>query len=200
MENKIYKNVALGQNGTIQVPCVIGYPPREKIDGELSVVIGDNHCIRSFTTIYAGVTIGDGLETGHHVLIREDNVIGDNVSIGTNSMIEIRNRIGNNVRIHGGCFLEDVTIEDDVFVGPCVVFTDDKYPPDSDYLKKAGGPIIRRGARIGAHVTILPGVDIGEGSLIGAGSVVTKNVPSGMLAYGNPAKVVKDIGNPSVIN
>ena len=88
-------------------------------------------------------------------------------------MLEFGNRIGDRVRIHSGCFLELVTIEDDVFVGPNVVFTDDPHPMNCPrYQECKGGAVVRRLARIGANSTILPGVEIGEGALVGAGSVV----------------------------
>ncbi|MDO8847899.1 MAG: acyltransferase [Coriobacteriia bacterium] len=126
--------------------------------------------------------------------MREDNVVGDDVSIGTTAVLEFGNRIGNNVRIHSGCFLEMVTIEDDVFIGPNTVFTDDPHPMGCPRYKECvGGPIVRRFARIGANCTILPGVEIGENALVGAGSVVVHDVPAGAVVVGNPARVVKRV-------
>ena len=111
-------------------------------------------------------------------------------------MLEFGNRIGDRVRIHSGCFLEMVTIEDDVFVGPNVVFTDDPHPMDCPRYKECkGGAVVRRLARIGANATILPGVEIGEGALVGAGSVVVDDVPPGMVVVGNPARVVKAVND-----
>ena len=95
---KIYPNVSLGKNVLIDDYCVIGRPPRGRKPGELKLKIGNNAVIRSFTTIYAGTIIGDNFQTGHGVLIREDNIIDNNVSIGTNSVLEYGNRIGNNVK------------------------------------------------------------------------------------------------------
>jgi acetyltransferase-like isoleucine patch superfamily enzyme len=97
------------------------------------------------------------------------------------------------VRIHTGCFLELVTIEDEVFVGPHVVFTDDPHPQCPAYLQCVKGATVRRRARIGANSTILPGVEIGEDSLIGAGSVVrTRRIAPRSVWAGNPAVQVKD--------
>ncbi len=128
--------------------------------------------------------------------IREDNRLGDDVSVGTNSVLEFGNRIGNRVRIHTGCFLELVTLEDDVFVGPHVVFTDDPHPMGCPrFAECKGGAVVRRLARIGANSTILPGVVIGEGSLVGAGSVVVHDVPPGVVVVGNPARVVKKVAD-----
>jgi len=194
LETKIFKNVTLGDQVIIQNPSMIGVPPRGRKDGELETIIRANSIIRAFTTIYAGSTMGEGLQTGHGAMIREDNIIGNNVSIGTNAVLEFKNKIGNNVRIHSGCFMEDVEIGDYVFVGPNVVFTDDLHPMFCPtYLKCKGGAKVLDLARIGANSTILPGVVIGRNSLVGAGSVVTKDVPDYAVVVGNPAKVINDV-------
>lgn len=189
----IYPNVKLGKNVNIENFCVIGKPPRGKKPGELLTTIGDNALIRSFSIIYAGTYIGNNFQTGHGVLIREDNIISDNVSVGTNTVLEVGNRVGNNARIHSNCFLEMVTLEDGVFIGPNTVFTDDPHPPCPRFRECRGGAIVRKRAKIGAHATILPGVTIGERSLVGAGAVVTKSIPKESVVFGNPAKRVKKI-------
>jgi len=190
----VYENVRLGDGTDVQGPSVLGKPPRGATPGQLELVIGKDGIIRPFTTIYAGSTFGDSLQTGQGASIREENVVGDDVSIGTNAVLEFGNKIGNRVRIHSLCFLEMVTIEDDVFVGPNVVFTDDPHPMKCPrYLECLGGVTVKRLARIGANSTILPGVTIGENSLIGAGSVVTKDVPDNMVVAGSPAKIIKSI-------
>lgn len=187
-------NVSLGQGCDLQAPCIVGKAPRGAAEGELPLAIGGGAVVRPFTTIYAGSTFGARLQTGQGASIREDNLIGDDVSIGTNTVLEFGNRIGSRVRIHSGCFLELVTIEDDVFVGPNVVFTDDPHPMNCPrYAECKGGAVVRRLARIGAHSTILPGVEIGEGALVGAGSVVTRDVPAGAVVAGNPARVIRQV-------
>ena len=192
----IAPGVVVGPGADLQAPLVLGKPPRGAQEGELPLRIGARATIRPFTTIYAGSVFGDDLQTGQGVSIREDNVVGDAVSIGTNAVLEFGNRIGHRVRIHTGCFLELVTIEDDVFVGPNVVFTDDPHPMNCpSYRECKGGPTVRRLARIGANSTILPGVEIGAGALVGAGSVVVHDVPAGMVVAGNPARVIKAVAD-----
>lgn len=182
--------VVLGEGTVIEPPCVLGKLPRGERRPECETIIGDLGVVRPFSTIYGGVRIGDRFQSGQGVSIREDNVIGDDAIVGTNSVLEHGNRIGNRVRIHTGCFLELVTIEDDVFVGPRVVFADDPHPPCPRYEECVGGAVVRSGARIGANATILPGVVIGRGSLVGAGSVVTRDVPEGAVVVGNPASTL----------
>ena len=187
--------VVLGPGVDLQPPCVLGKAPRGVLPGELPLVIGRDAVIRPFTTIYAGSSFGDRLQTGQGTSVREDNVVGDDVSLGTNAVLEFGNRIGNRVRIHSGCFLEMVTIADDVFVGPNVVFTDDPHPMNCPHYKECrGGAVVQRLARIGANATVLPGVVIGENALVGAGSVVVADVPPGAVVTGNPARVIKQVG------
>jgi acetyltransferase-like isoleucine patch superfamily enzyme len=119
MENQIFGNVILGEGVEVHPPCIIGMPPRGKVDGELQTVIGDGAVIRPFTTIYGGTRIGKGFQSGRGVSIREDNIIGDDVSAGTHAVLG-GNRIGNGSRADTGCFLEDVKTGQHVFVGPFV--------------------------------------------------------------------------------
>lgn len=192
----IYKNVKIGFNPQISPFVILGKPPLGKSDGELELLIGDDAIIRSFTTIYAGNTIGHRFSTGQNVSIRENNHLGDNVSIGTSSVLEFENIIGDNSRIHSGCFLEMVNIGKNVFIGPNVVFTDDPHPMKCpNYKECKGGVIVEDLVKIGANSTILPGVRIGRNSLIGAGSVVVKDVPPDSVFAGNPAKFIKEIND-----
>lgn len=189
----IYKNVKLGKNVVLEKNIVVGKPPRGKKEGELPTLIGDNSVIREFTIIYAGSKLGKNCQTGHGALIREENEIGNKVSVGTNTTLEPGNKLGNNIRIHSGCFMENVRVEDNVFIGPGVVFADDPHPACPRFKECVGGARVRKNAVIGANSTILPGVEIGTNSLIGAGSVVTKDVPANSVVVGNPARVVKKI-------
>jgi acetyltransferase-like isoleucine patch superfamily enzyme len=188
---QIYPNVQLGPDVVLEPPCILGKPPRGREPGELALIVGPGAIIRPFTTIYAGTVIGRGFQTGQGTSIREDNVIGDDVSVGTNAVLECRNRIGSHVRIHSNCFLEWVTLADYVFIGPNVVFTDDPHPMKCPrFADCLGGATVQAYARIGANSTLLPGVLIGRHALVGAGSVVTRDVPDGAVVAGNPARVM----------
>jgi UDP-2-acetamido-3-amino-2,3-dideoxy-glucuronate N-acetyltransferase len=128
-----------------------------------------------------------------YVVILHDAVIGENCNICSHSFIENDVRIGNNVTVKCGVYLWDgITIEDSVQIGPNVTFTNDKYPRAKQPFDLQR-TMIKKGASIGAASVILGGVTIGEYALIGAGSVVTKDVPANELWVGNPAKFVRQI-------
>lgn len=127
-------------------------------------------------------------------VIFPDCHIGENCNICANVLIENDVVVGNNVTIKSGVQLWDgVTLEDNVFVGPNVTFTNDVFPRSGNKEYTMLRTLVRRGASIGANCTILPGVTIGEGAMIGAGSVVTKDIPSGEIWIGNPARFYKKI-------
>jgi acetyltransferase-like isoleucine patch superfamily enzyme len=189
----IYPNVVIGEGTVIQEGAIVGEPPRGAKPGELKTTIGAGGMIRSGTVIYAGATIGERFNSGHGALIREDNVIGDDCSVGTHAVLESGNRVGNATRIHSGCFLENTTLGHRVFLGPNVVFTDDPHPMCPRYLECVLGATVEDDVSIGANTTLLPGIRIGAGSLIGAGSVVTKSVEAGSVVAGNPAARIKDV-------
>lgn len=189
----IHPNVHIGSGTIVEEGAIVGQPPLGKHAGELPTSIGGSGVIRSGTVIYAGTVIGERFSTGHGALIREDNRIGDDCSVGTNAVLEPGNRIGNDTRIHSQCFLEHVTLGDRVFLGPGVVFTDDPHPACPRYLDCVLGANVGDDVSIGGNATVLPGVKIGAGSLIGAGAVVTRDVPEGTVAAGNPARVVKQV-------
>lgn len=196
METEIDDPVVLGKNPAIGEFVLLGVAPAQGTARRL--VIGDNAVIRSHSVIYGGTRIGNGLQTGHGVLIRENNVIGNNFSIGTHSVVETDNQIGNNVRIHTNCFIpEFVIIEDDAWIGPSVTVLNVLHPPCPRSTDCAPSVRIKKNAKIGGSVTIGPRVTIGSNSVIGMGSVVTTDIPDNVLAFGNPARVVKPISEMS---
>ncbi|MGE3609134.1 MAG: DapH/DapD/GlmU-related protein [Bacteriovoracaceae bacterium] len=189
---KIYKNVKLGKNVVIEDFCIIGVPPKGAQDGELETVIGDNSVIRSHTVIYAGNKIGSNFQTGNKANIRELNEIANNVSIGTLSVVEHHVKIEEGVRIHTQVFIPEYSVlKKNSWVGPNVVFTNAPYPKSKNVKDELIGPTLHENAIVGANSTLLPGVNIGRDAIVGAGSVVTKNVEEGCVVAGNPAKFLK---------
>ncbi len=190
----IYPNVHLGADATIGDFCILGEPPRGKEPGEIETHLGDSATIRSHTVIYAGNRIGDHFQTGHGVLIREENEIGHHVSIGSHSMVEHHVKIGNGVRLHSNVFVPEFSIlEDECWLGPNVVVTNARYPRSRNVKEQLQGATIKRRAKIGANATLLPGVTIGENALVGAGAVVVEDVPDNAVVVGNPARVIKNV-------
>jgi acetyltransferase-like isoleucine patch superfamily enzyme len=178
----------IGEGAQLFEPVTIGFPSRENIGktGFLGSTIGHHAVLRSGTIIYCDVIIGDNFQSGHNILIREKTRIGDRTAIGTATVIDGNTRIGNDVSLQSMVYIpKDTTIGDHVFIGPNAVLTNDRYPP-SGCLK---GPVIKNGAAIGANTTILPGVCIGEGAFVAAGSIVTRDVPDHMMAIGTPARI-----------
>jgi len=192
---RIYGDTKIGENSLVMENVILGYPTSDLLkDWEKAsfrrVEIGKNATIRSGTVIYCNVKIGDNFTTGHNVVIREKTKIGDNVLIGTNTVIEGNTEIGSNVSIQSNVFIPiNSIIEDFVFIGPNAVLTNDKYPVRKKYPLQ--GPVIKKGATVGANSVILPSVKVGEGAFIAAGAVVTKNVPPWSLAVGSPARILE---------
>lgn len=189
----IYPHVKLGQNVIVEDYCVIGAPLQDGSTPE--TVIGDNAHLRSFTVIYSGNKIGNNFKTGNKANIREHNNIGHNVSVGTMSVIEHHVEIENGVRIHTNCFVPEYSVlKENAWLGPHVVLTNAKYPNRPDTKNNLKGPVVHKNAVIGANATLSPGVSIGEDSLIGSGSNVTKDVKHGHTVFGNPAAVFNKKG------
>jgi acetyltransferase-like isoleucine patch superfamily enzyme len=195
MLKKIYKNVFIGENVHIGEFVVIGEPPPGYNDGELKTIIGDNCNIRSHTVIYAGNVIGSNFQTGHGVNIRELNEIGSNVSIGTHSIIEHHIKIEDNVRVHSNVFIPEYSeLKKGCWIGPSVTLTNVLHPLCTKTKECVRGAVIGKNTKIGANVTVLPDIQIGENCLIGAGSLVTKDLIENNWVYaGVPAKKIKQI-------
>lgn len=177
----------------------LGYPVSRTDMGPL--VLGAGARLRSGTVLYEGTTIGRHLETGHGVVIREACQVGDDVSVWSNSVVDYGCRIGDRVKIHCNCYVAQYTeLDDDVFLAPGVTIANDLYPGDERSAQLMAGPRIGARAQIGVNVTILPYVRIGSGALIGAGSVVTRDIPEGVVAFGNPAVVRRRVADLPVVD
>jgi len=189
---QIYRNVHLPNDAIVGAFAILGEPPRGKQPGELETLLGARAVIRSHSVIYAGNVIGHDFQTGHGVLVREENQIGNNVSIGSHTIVEHHVKIGDNARLHSNVFVPEFSIlEEGCWLGPNVVVTNARYPQSRGVKENLRGAHIKRGAKIGANATLLPGIVIGENALVGAGAVVTHDVPDGAVVVGNPAHIIK---------
>ena len=139
--------------------------------------------------------IGANTKIWQFCIILNGAVIGEDCNICSHVFIEADVKIGNRVTVKNGIFIYDgITIEDDVFLGPNVTFTNDKFPRSKKYPKGFPKTLICKGASIGGGAVILPGVTIGENAMVGAGSVVTKDVPPNTIVYGAASVVRGDVG------
>ena len=138
--------------------------------------------------------IGKNTNIWQFVVVLEKAKIGENCNICSHCFIENEVVIGDRVTIKSGVQIWDgIHLEDDVFIGPNVTFTNDKFPRSKQFIDTYPKTIIKKGSSIGANATILPGLCIGENSFIGAGSVVTKNIPANEIWMGSPATFYKKI-------
>ncbi|MGQ9514619.1 MAG: acyltransferase [Thermoproteota archaeon] len=176
---------------------IIGYPRKSKFQGirptpnfELldnlsdGSRIGKECTLRSGTIIYEGATLGDRVSTGHNTLVREDSSVGRGSLIGSGTQLDGKVIIGEMCSIQSLVYLPGMTkVGSNVFIGPGVVITNDRYPPS----KRLAGVTIGDNCIIGANSTIIAPVVINDGAVVAAGSVVTKDVPAGDVVKGTPA-------------
>ena len=180
-------NCLIGNDTVIEGYCEIGYPtPRAK---GVPLVLGERAHIRSHSVFYEGSSFGEDLKTGHRVTVREGTQMGGGCQIGTLCDIQGNCKIGRYARFHSSVHIGQLTeIRDFVWIFPYVVITNDPHPPSEVLV----GAKIGNYVAIAAMSVILPGVELGDGVLIGAHSLVNKNVPASMVAVGSPAKVICD--------
>lgn len=186
----------IGRDSFIQSNCIIGEYQMDYCQDckyhDHPLHIGPKALIRSGSIIYSGSDIGSNLNTGHQVTIREKSKIGNNVSIGTLSDIQGNCEIGNYVRMHSNVHIGQLSkIDDYVWIFPYVVLTNDPTPPSEEFV----GVHIKSFAIVSTGSLVMPGKTIESDSLVGAGAIVTKDVPAYSVVVGNPAKVIGDVRN-----
>ena len=188
---KILDGAILGK-----MPAVASMSATTGAPRELSpLVIGKAVTIGAGCVIYRGAEIADRVFFGDLSTVREDVKIGEGTIIGRGATVENKVTIGKKTKIETNAYITAFsTIGDYCFIAPCVAFSNDNYVGRTEERKKHfGGPILKRGARIGVGSVLLPGVEIGEDALVAAGSVVTKNVPPRMIVLGSPAKSWREV-------
>jgi acetyltransferase-like isoleucine patch superfamily enzyme len=197
----VYEGTVLGENVRVLEGAVVGKQPSlgprstAKREPLPPARIGDNTVVSSGAIVFAGSTIGSDCIVGDQSCIRERVTMGDDCVLGRGSLIENDTTVGAHTRIQAGAYITAYsTLEEDVFVAPCVVTTNDNFMGRTERRKELmKGPTIRRSARIGGGAILLPAVEIGEEAFVGAGAVVTKDVPARKLVVGNPARVLRDV-------
>ena len=190
----IYDNVEIGDDSIVCNDCVIGEPLNDYYNNpdykNPSTIIGNNAMIRSHKIIYAASQFGENLVTGHRVTIRENCKIGQNFSVGTLSDLQGYLEIGNFCRFHSNVHIgQRSKIGNYVFIYPYAVFTNDPHPPSNLLI----GPTVGDYTQIAVFSVLLSGVRLGQHVLVGAGSIVAKDVEDYQLVVGNPAKPIKSV-------
>jgi acetyltransferase-like isoleucine patch superfamily enzyme len=199
----LYGPLKIGNHGYVGANCVMGFPASKELDQLMGshrfgrkglTEIGDNCIVRSGTTLYSAVTIGNAVSFGHNVLVREKVAIGTRSKLGTNVVVDGSCKIGNRVSIQTGVYICTYsTIEDSVFLGPCCVLTNDRYVAQKPF--KLTGPTVKRGASIGANALLFPAVTVGEGAVVGAQAMVNVDVPARTIFAGIPARKIRDLSD-----
>jgi acetyltransferase-like isoleucine patch superfamily enzyme len=152
--------------------------------------LGSGSVVRSGTIVYNDVSADDGLQTGHHAVIREQTTIGSNTLVGTQAVVDGDTSIGDDVSMQTGVYVPSYTeIGDRVFLGPNATLLNDPYPVRTDV--DLVGPLIKDDVSVGGNATVLPEVTVGEKAFVAAGAVVTCDVPPQTLAIGAPASIVE---------
>lgn len=192
----IRSKVSLGEKSNVGSNCILGEYGMDfyanKQNGNHTLTIGKNALIRSGTIIYIDSKIGSNFQTGHRVTIREKSQIGNHVSIGTLSDVQGSCIIGNYVRTHSNVHIAQLSVIDDfAWLFPYVVLTNDPTPPSEELM----GVHVKSFAIIATGAIIMPGLEIGQDVLVGAGAIVTKSVSAYSVVAGNPAKKISDVRN-----
>lgn len=205
----IHAGTRLGAGCHVQAHAVLGRLPRPAVTStvhppaDLSpLLIGDGTSIGAGAVVYTGTSIGGQCLLGEHAFVREGCQIGDRVIIGTHVTVENEVSIGRDSKLQTGAYIAAwTTIEEHCFIAPCVVTSNDNFMGRSEArFAQRGGPTIRRGARVGANVTLLPNIEVGAEAFVAAGSVVTRDVPPGKLVMGSPARVVRAVPPEEYVN
>jgi acetyltransferase-like isoleucine patch superfamily enzyme len=203
----VYPGTVLGEGVKVLEGAVVGKQPslsprstarREPLP---PTEVGDRTIVSTGAILFAGSKIGARVILGDQSCVRERVTIGDDVVVGRGSLVENDTTIGALTKIQADAYITAYsTLEESVFIAPCVVTTNDNFMGRTEERHALiKGPTIRRGARIGGGAILCPGVEIGEEAFVGAGAVVTKDVPARKLVVGNPARVLRDVPDDQLL-
>jgi acetyltransferase-like isoleucine patch superfamily enzyme len=197
----VYEGTVLGEGVRVLENAVVGKQPSlgaastAKRDPLPPTTIGAGTVISTGAIVFAGSSIGADCIVGDQSCIRERVTMADDCILGRGSLIENDTTVGAGTRIQAEAYITAYsTLEEDVFIAPCVVTTNDNFMGRTEKRKTLmKGPTIRRGARVGGGAILCPGIEVGEEAFVGAGAVVTKDVPARKLVVGSPARVLRAV-------
>jgi acetyltransferase-like isoleucine patch superfamily enzyme len=203
----VYPGTVLGEGCRILDGAVVGKQPtlsprstakREELP---PAELGPGTVVSTGAIVFAGTTLGARVIVGDQACVRERVEIGDDVVIGRGSLIENDTTVGALTKIQADAYITAYsTVETEVFIAPRVVTTNDDFMGRTERRHElVKGPTIRRRARVGGGAVLLPGVEIGEEAFVGAGAVVTKDVPPRVVVVGNPARVLRDVPDDELL-
>lgn len=204
----VYPGTVLGEGVQVLEHAIVGKQPSlsprstAKREPLPPAVIGDGTIVSTGAIVFAGSRIGARVILGDQSCVRERVTLGDDVVLGRGSLIENDTTVGAMTKIQADAYITAYsTLEEHVFVAPCVVTTNDDFMGRTERRHALiAGPTIRRGARIGGGAILCPGVEIGEEAYVGAGAVVTKDVPPRVVVVGNPARVLRDVSPDELLS
>ena len=203
----VHEDTVLGEGVRVLEYAVVGKQPvlgarsTAKHEPLPPTEIGEGAVVSTGAVVFAGTTVGARSIVGDQACVRERCVIGDDVVVGRGSLVENDTTVGARTKIQAEAYVTAYsTLEDDVFIAPCVVTTNDNFMGRTEQRHAlVKGPTIRRGARVGGGAILCPGVEIGEDAFVGAGAVVTKDVPPRMVAVGVPARVIRPVAEDELL-
>ena len=203
----VYPGTVLGDGVKVLEGAVVGKQPSlsprstAKREPLPPTEIGAGTVVSTGAIVFAGSHVGARVILGDQSCVRERVTIGDDVVVGRGSLVENDTTIGALTKIQADAYITAYsTLEENVFIAPCVVTTNDNFMGRTEKRHELiKGPTIRRGARVGGGAILCPGVEIGEEALVGAGAVVTKDVPARKLVVGSPARVLRDVPDEELL-
>jgi UDP-2-acetamido-3-amino-2,3-dideoxy-glucuronate N-acetyltransferase len=201
----VHDHTRVGDGCTLEDHAVLGRRPqlraRSMARGDIAPLeLGDRVTVCAAAVVLAGASVGEDVILGDQSFVRERSAIGAGSVIGRGSVVDNDVQVGARVSVQTGVYLTAFTVvEDDVFIGPGAITTNDDTMGRHDPGRPLRGAILRRACRVGAGTVLIPGVEIGEEAFVAAGAVVTRDVPARAVAIGVPARVVRQVPDEDLL-